>query len=115
MNGFYKQQLAPLARSMAEPPAGCPQPRWSTVSRYRHHGAVLARAAADEALALGRRLRGDLRRLRLTNYATLRDAVTMVLVDGPRGAVLCGARPDHRSLTGGVMAAAHYRFARSPA
>lgn len=96
MNGFYKQQLAPLARMSG----GNLTPVWpaaAVVYLFLALGVsvlVLARARSPlEALALGALLGLVIYGVYdFTNYATLRDwPLTLVIVDVAWGAVLCGA------------------------
>ena len=96
MNGFYKQQLAPLAR-MSD---GNMTPIWPAAAVVYLCLAlgvtmlVVARARSPlEALALGALLGLVIYGVYdFTNYATLRDwPLALVLVDVTWGAVLCGA------------------------
>ena len=96
MNGFYKQQLAPLARMSG----GNLTPVWpaaAVVYLFLALGVtvlVVARARSPlEALALGALLGLVIYGVYdFTNYATLRDwPLALVLVDVAWGAVLCGA------------------------
>ena len=98
MNGFYKQQLAPLARMSG----GNLTPVWpaaAVVYLFLALGVtvlVLARARSPlEALALGALLGLVIYGVYdFTNYATLRDwPLALVLVDVAWGAVLAAPRP----------------------
>ncbi|MEO7132867.1 MAG: DUF2177 family protein [Vicinamibacterales bacterium] len=96
MNGFYKRQLAPLARMSG----GNLTPIWPAAAVVYVCLAlgmtllVLARARSPlDALALGAVLGLVIYGVYdFTNYATLRDwPLTLVMVDVAWGGVLCGA------------------------
>ena len=96
MNGFYKRQLAPLARMSG----GNLTPIWPAAAMVYLFLAlgvtvlVLARARSPlEALALGALLGLVIYGVYdFTNYSTLRDwPLALVIVDVAWGAVLCGA------------------------
>lgn len=96
MNGFYKQQLAPLARMSG----GNFTPIWPAAAMVYLFLAVgvtvlvLSRARSPlEALALGAVLGLVIYGVYdFTNYSTLKDwPLTLVFVDVAWGGVLCGA------------------------